>query len=888
MKRGRGWRRWLRPWRDVGSEVDDEIGFHLEMRAREKEAEGVDPVVARRLAEQRFGNVARIRETMRTEAEEDMRFERRKERYSNSVRDVKHAARLLVRNPSWSVVALLTLALGIGANTAMFAAVNTVLWLPLPYHEPDRLHALWLDEASSMSATQWLDLRENMRTMEDVAAFSGWSFTLTGDGEPEVVSGAVVSANLFGMLGVSPAMGRGFTAEDAIPSAEALAWEPGIRAVALSHGLWQRRWGGDPAIVGRNIVVDGRSMPVIAVMPQTFAFPNRDAELWRVIPEDAAARRSAGGAYQAIGRLGDNAVEEQIAPDMQAAIATMIAAYPGEYNPRTMGRTPGHISFRDQQVRELKPALMLLFGAVLFVLLIACGNVANLLLAQSAVRQREMAVRASVGADRGRLVSQVLAESGLLAVTGGIAGLLIALVSMRVMNGLLPAQFLPETGLALDARVLGFTLILCVAAGLLFGIAPALGAARTPLQSTLREGARGGPGRGPLRALNTLVIGEIALALVLVTGAGLALRSFWLLSRQDPGFNAAQVLSMRVAPSAARYRAEAERVALWDDVLSRVRAVPGVNAAAAVHLLPLGGSNWNPDLTIQGRPAAPGESRPEVDWRVVTTDYFATMRISLREGRLFEDTDRNGAIEVALVNETLARRLFTGSPVGARVRTAFESDSTWVTIVGVVADTKDMSLAGPARPQIYRPHRQYPLQSLTLMVRTVDDPTRVARAVRDAIHNADPDIPVGDVQPLARVVAASISQPRLLLLLLGTFGCLALLLGGIGVYGVLSWTVTRRRPEFGVRLALGATPRGLQLGVIVDALRLASVGLGIGLVGAFATSRLLSSQLFGIQSTDALTYLSVSVVLGMVALLAAWVPARRASRASAIAALTLD
>jgi predicted permease len=888
MSLRRGWRRWLRLWRDVPSEVEDEIGFHLDMRARENEASGMDAERARRVAEARFGDVARIRRTMRKELEMDVTSERRRDRVVGVGRDVRHAVRLLKRNPSWSVIAVLTLALGIGANTAMFGAVSAILLRPLPYREADRLYSLWLDDRASLSPTQWLDLRDNVRTMEAVGAWSGWSFTLTGDGGPEVLSGAVVSANLFGMLGVRAALGRGFVAEDAVPSPGTFPWEPGIRAVALSHGLWQRRWGGDPSIVGQTIVVDGRSIPVVAVMPQGFEFPTREAEMWRVVPENPTAARSTGGALQAIGRLRSGIDEERILPDLQAAAVAMRAAYPVGYDARTMGRAPGASSFKEDRVREVKPALLVLFGAVGFVLLIACANVANLLLAQSAVRQREMAIRASMGAARGRLVSQVLTECAVLAFVGGLVGLGVAAIATDLMNGLLPAEILPESGVSLDVGVLAFTIAVSLLAGLLFGAVPAMRASRPALQTTLREGGRGGLGRERLRTLNSLVVGEIALALVLVTGAGLALRSFWTLSRQDPGFDANGVLSMRVAPSDARYATRPQRVAFWDDVLTRIQALPDVRAAAGVHLLPLGGSNWNSGLRIEGRPAGSGEVLPEVDWRVVTTDFFATMDIPLREGRLFEAADRAGALEVALVNETLVRRLFTGSPIGARVRTPFEAESTWVTIVGIVGDTKDMSLAGAARPQIYRPYGQYSLAALTLMVRTNGDPTRIAAPVRDAIRAVDADVPVGDVQPLTHVVAASISQPRLLLVLLLAFGGLALLLGGIGVYGVLSYVVTRRRPEFGVRLALGATPSLLQRSVLLVAMRMVGTGLAIGLAGAFAVTRLLSSQLFGVQPTDPATFIAVSVVLGVVALAAAWVPARRASRALAVSALTMD
>jgi predicted permease len=528
------------------------------------------------------------------------------------------------------------------------------------------------------------------------------------------------------------------------------------------------------------------------------------------------------------------------------------------------------------------PALRVLLGAVALVLLIACVNVACLVLTRSTARAREMAVRSSLGAGRSRLVRQLLTESVLLAVAGGIAGVLLAFWSGRVLGALLPAD-LPRVGsIGVGMRVFAYGIATSCVVGVLFGLAPALLLSRGSLAGALRDGGRSGSaGVRARRSMQTLIVGELALALVLTVAAGLMLQSFWRLSHEDPGFDADGVLTVGVSPPAARYEdSTGSRARTYlASVLERVGAVPGVQSSGAVHILPFGGSNWNPSLVVEGRSLAPGQDNPEVDWRVATPGYFETMRIPLRRGRLFGSLDQGDGLRTALVNDALVRRDFPNEdPIGKRVRTFFEGRGNWATIVGVVGDMKDQTLGGPVRPQIYRPHTQVPLLGMSLMVRGAGDPASLASSVRAAVWSVDRDVPIDQLGPLDRVISTSLAQPRLLVLLLGLFGSLALVLGAVGIYGVISFAVAQRTPEIGVRIALGANRADILRLVVGEGLTMSAMGLALGIGLSLAVTRVLAKQLHDIRPTDPLTFAGTVVLLGVVALSASWIPARRASR----------
>jgi putative ABC transport system permease protein len=569
---------------------------------------------------------------------------------------------------------------------------------------------------------------------------------------------------------------------------------------------------------------------------------------------------------------------EQATADLREAAATLRQTFPAQYD-STYGRLASVESLQDALVGRTQSTLFVLFAAVGLVLLIGCANVMNLLLARGAAREHELALRAALGAGRWRLVRQLLTESMLLALLGAALGLVFAVWGARLVGASLPDDLMRAGDIVVNARVLSFAALTAVIVGLVFGVVPALRAGRRSRLDSLRDGTRSSAAGSRRRTMRTLIVGEVALALMLATGTGLVLRSFWRLRAESPGFRPEGVLTLGVAAPGAIYDSQAKRVALYDALLERLRAIPGVTSVGAVHLLPFGGSNWNPELVVEGRATPPGAPSPAVDWRVATPDYFRTRGIALRRGRMFTAADDSASPRVALINEALARREFPGTdPLGKRVRTFFEGHDGWTTIVGVIADSKDQTLAGAARPQMYRPFAQSPLNSMSVMVRTTGEPMQVAPAARRALAAVDPDIPLERVRPLLAGVTESIAQPRLLVILLATFGALALVLGAIGIYGVMAYAVVQRTREIGVRSALGATPRDVLALVVGEALTLAVVGVALGVAGALALTGLLRSQLYAVSPTDPVTFLNASLGLLAVALLASAVPALRAMR----------
>jgi predicted permease len=792
------------------------------------------------------------------------------------LQDLRHALRMLRRSPGFTFVAVLTLALGIGINTTIFSGISALLLRPLPYASPQRLVDFRPGGPSTPTSKAMLvELRERMRSVDAIAAYNLWTFVLTGEGSAERLTAVRATADLFNVLGVRPLLGRTLLPADGEPGAE--------RVVVLSHRFWQRRLGGDPAVVGRTLLLSqgssGGAARVVGVMPADFAFPTATAEMWAPNTLDPAGTDYNTTYLELLGRLAPGVDVAAVQGEATAVFAALCAERAGcDTNGLQSARV---LPLREALVGNVRPILLLLLGAVGFVLLIACANIANLLLARAAIRERELAIRTALGAGRSRVTRQLLTESLAIATIGGAAGVLAAVWGSDLLRAALPAELLGAANVRVDWRVLAFAGAAVLLAAVLAGLFPVFGTTRTNLHAALMDRGGAGAQRARRRALGALVVAEFALALVLAVGAGLMIRTFVNLRAEDPGFARDGVLSLQVS-TPSTYDGPAN-TAFWRELLERVGALPGVRSAGGVHLLPLGIGNWVSPLTIEGSPLPSGDPPRNIDWRTATPGYFETLRIPLHRGTLFTEREYAAGERVALINETAVARYFPDQdPVGKRVRTVFEND--WATIVGVVGDTKDQKLIEPARPQMYRLHAPN-IGSMTLMVRTVGDPLQLAGPIREVVRTIDDDVAVADAQLLEQVVASSIAEPRLLTGLLFGFGVLALLLGAVGLYGVMVYGTAQRTREFGVRLALGARTADV-LGLVAgDAIRLASIGVALGLTGALALSRLLKSQLYGVAPVDPVVFAGAAVLLAVVALAAALAPALRASRTDPMAAL---
>jgi len=735
---------------------------------------------------------------------------------------------------------------------------------------------VWLTgHGTSIDKQTLTDLRRRQRAFTGLGAWSGWGFTLTKVDTPDVLNGVMVTSDLFDLLGARSAAGRSFLeARDGVGVSEAI----------LSDALWRRRFGARADTIGTSLVLNGRPTEIVGIMPPGFAFPDPIAEIWvSTLMNPADTDDWTAGYLRVVGRLAPGATPPAAQADLRAATRAMRVDRPGAYGGK-FGTEAATVALRVDLVGDTGPALLLLLGAVGFVLLVACGNVANLLLSRGLARRGEIAVRAALGAGPRRIARQLMTESLVLALCGGGLGALLASWAVSAMSTLLPAGVPGVDRIAVDGRILVATLVLSALVGVVSGAAPALRAVRGRIFDLLSAGTLT-PGRPPVGA-RSLVAVEIATTLVLVAGAGLMVRSYWGLSHEDPGFQAGRVLSLRLSPARSDPADLPLQQAFWHEVQARLEKLPGVEAVGAIHLLPLGGGNWNPELEVEGRPLAPDAAGPEVDWRVVTGRYFEALGIPLLQGRRFGMHDDATGAPVALINRRLAVRVFGGeNPIGRRVATGFEGQGKWVTIVGVVGDTKDQTLGGEARPQIYRPLAQtFPL-GMTLMVRAAGDPSTLVDAVRRTVWGVDPDVPVSAIQPLAAVVGASLRQARLVALLLTGFGFLALVLGAVGIYGVMSTTVAHRRQEWGVRLALGARGRDLLLLMLGETGRIVGAGLILGLGGALFLTRLLESQLYRVDPSDPASLALAAVILGAAAFAAALLPALRAARTDPLVCL---
>jgi putative ABC transport system permease protein len=801
------------------------------------------------------------------------------------LRDIRYGARMLAKAPGFAAVAVLTLALGIGANTAIFSVINAVLLRPLPYDEADRLVFLteWSEQVPEMSFSManLKDLRDQTSVFESLGGYNGWSFVLTGEGdEAESVNGRQLSSGVFPTLRKQPVLGRLFTPDEDMPGAEPV--------VLLAEGFWERRFGRDPNVLGRTLSLDGVRYTVIGVMPKTLHGRWKAIDVFTPLLrlEDKLGGEENRGNHPGIyvvGRL-KTGVSLQRAREEVVSVATQLAErYPNSNARQSMTLEPLQEAF----VGELRPALLLLLGAVAFVLLIACANVANLLLARAVHRQKEIAVRMAVGARPGRLVRQLLTESVLLSLAGGLVGIVFAFAGVRTLVASLPANVPRADEIGVDALALGFTACISLLTGLIFGIAPAFRLTRAGAYEPLKDGGRGTAGPGHQRLRNTLVVGEISLALILLVGAGLLLRSFFRVIDADPGFRPDGVLTLSLPLPETRFPEHAERAAFAARVLENVRALPGVDAASGT--LPLLGG-WQSSFAVEGKPEPPPGQQPSADIARVATDYFRAMGIRVREGRVFEERDTADTLPVCVIDETFAKAHWPAeSPLGKRVKFGRVSDAKepWIEVVGVVAHVKNYGVDEDSRVELYLPYLQSSGGELTLVIRTTA-PASLATAARNAVRAVDPAVPVYEVSTLEDLVSEQTAQRRLAVMLLGVFAAIALLLAAVGIYGVMSYAVTQRTQEIGIRMALGAHREAILSMVLRHGLGLALGGVSLGLLAALGLARLIASLLFQISATDPPTFSIVPVVLIAVAGLACYLPAHRATRVDPLIALRYE
>ncbi len=799
--------------------------------------------------------------------------------------DLHFALRRLLKNPGFTAVAIVTLALGIGANSAIFSVINAVLLRPLPYPESDRLVGIfqvWKGERVVMSPSNFLDVRQQAQTLEDAAAFDPTEITLTGAGDPVRLDGSEVSASFFNVLRVRPLLGRTFAPDEN---------EPGKDKVAvLSYGLWQERFGGRPDVLGSSVSIDGTQRTIVGVMPQGFSYP-AEQQLWIPIELTNDIRNARGAWYlRAIARLKPGVSAEQSASEVAAIGKPLEKLYPRQNADVGFTTVPLH----EALVGDLRPALLILIGAVGFVLLIACANVANLLLARAVARETELAVRTAMGAGRWRLLQQLFTESIVLGIAGGFAGLLVAFWGADTLVALQPEGIPRLNDVSIDRTVVAFTLGVSLLTGVMFGAIPALQMTGGSLAASLRDAGRGNlAGRGSARIRGTLVVAEMALAVMLLAGAGLLIRSFGRLQSVDPGFRPEETLSFELSLPRTVYKEDAQALMFYERLLDRVRAMPGVRTTGAVMALPLTGFGFSISFKVQGRPdPAPGQHQ-DMHVRVATPDYFRTIGIPLMHGRVFSDSDTLTAPWVVVLSESAVRKHFPNEdPIGKRIELGWGKGPgtrrAGGEVVGVVGDVKELGLDDEVPPEIYLPMRQWTVGRMTFVARTDVAPLSLAESVQQAVHEIDPNLPVSNIRTVEDVIARSIAQPRFYMLLLGAFAFVALVLAAIGIFGVMSYTVSQRTREIGIRMALGARSGSVVSMVVGQAMMLAIAGLILGLVAAAALSQTMTTLLFDLSPTDPITFGTVGAVLAVVAFLASYLPARRAASVDPMAALRAD
>jgi putative ABC transport system permease protein len=875
----------LRQRETVINDIDREMRLHLELQVEANIKSGMSPAEAREKAMRSFGNLNRA-----VDAAYDVKgggiFE-------TLAQDIRYGVRMLAKHKAFTLIAVITLALGIGANTAIFSVVNELLLRPLPYRDADRIATVWEvtpegRHQNTTSRANYRAWREQSTSFQYIAAFTDQRLNLTGTGEPEELSVQLATPELFKILGVDPLLGRTFLPDDDKADQPAVA--------VLSYGLWQRRFSGQNNVIGQPITLNDEAFTVIGVMPPNFQFhikqrsgTGRPAELWSILPMPVGGNANQRGRFLgAVARLKDGVSVDQAAAELRTIHARLSDEVP-QYN---KNYTAEVLPLREQFFGNVRRPLWLMLGAVGFVLLIACANVANLLLSLATSREKEIAVRAALGARRTRIVRQLLTESLLLALLGSVIGLGFAWLGIKALVTISPRDLVSLQTVGLNVTVLAWTLGVSVLTGTIFGMAPALHISRLNLNDSLKEGGKSESAQagGSRRLRSALVVSEIALAVVLLASAGLLIRSFIRLQQVDRGFTTDNVLTMVIRLPEARYPQDPQLVQFFSQALERVRQLPAVRSAGIVNFLPLyGGLGSNTGFKILGQPEPPPGQGPSTDVRVADSGYFGTLGIPLLRGRNFSDSEQREAKHVILINEALARKHFPDQdPIGQRLDVGMFEKPTPAEIIGIVGNVRYDSLIDEAPPAVYFPHPDLAYPFMTLVVRTDGEPTAIAPAVQREIRALDPNQPVSDVRTMNQVMSEWVARSRFNTLLLGLFAGLATLLSAVGIFGVMNYSVALRTRELGLRLAVGAQPRQVLLLVLRQGLELTIAGVVLGLVAAFALTRLLSGLLFGVAPVDVTTFTSISLLLVIVSLLACYLPARRAMRIDPLRALRYE
>jgi putative ABC transport system permease protein len=876
----------LRQRETVINDIDREMRSHLELQVEANIRDGMSPAEARERATRSFGNVNRA-----VAAAYDVRggglFE-------TLFQDIRYGGRVLAKHKAFTAVAVITLALGIGANTAIFSVVNELLLRPLPYRDAERVVMLWEvtpegRHQNSTSRANFRSWRDQSTSFQELAVFTDQRANLTGAGEPEEVSVQYGTTELFKVLGVEPMLGRTFLPEDAVE-----AGKPPV--VVLSYALWQRHFGGQASVVGQPITLNGTKFTVIGVMQASFQFfirqrsgSGRPAELWTVLPMPTGARANERGRFLAtVARLKDGVTVEHAANELRTIHARLSEETP-QYNKNWSAEV---LPLREQFFGNVRRPLWLMLGAVGFVLLIACANVANLLLSLASSREKEIAVRSALGARRSRIVRQLLTESLLLALLGSVLGLGLAWLGIKALMLISPKDLFSMRTVGLNVTVLFWTLGVSLLTGIIFGLAPALHVSRLNLNDSLKEGGKSESSQasGSRRLRSALVVSEIALAVVLLASAGLLIKSFIHLQQVDRGFDTDNVLTMVIRVPNTRYREDSQYVNFFSQALDNIRQLPTVRSAGMVNYLPLyGGLGSATGFKILGRPEPPPGQGPSTDVRVADAGYFQTMGIPLLRGRYFSDTEQKEPKHVILINEALARTYFPEEdPIGRRLDVEMFDKPTPAEIIGIVGNVRYESLVDESPPAVYFPHPDLTYSFMTLVIRTDGDPTAIAPAAQREIRTLDPNQPVSDIRTMNQVMSEWVARSRFNTLLLGLFAGLATLLSAVGIFGVMNYSVALRTREIGLRLAIGAQPRQVLLLVLKQGFWLTMVGVTLGLAAAFALTRLLSGLLFGVAAVDVATFATISVLLVFVSLLACYLPARRAMRIDPLTALRYE
>jgi len=854
---------------EAETRLAEEIDFHIEMHAEREIRLGAQPDRARRDAVIAFGG----RETWREAARDEYRHRH----LEGLVQDARYAVRTLRKSPGFTAVALLTFALGIGANTAVFSVVSGILLRPLPFANPARLASIW--PTKTISNAELVYLQQNSKAFEAVSAFSpGWGIALTRAGEPRQLDGARVSANFFQTLGVRPSIGRLFAPDESSPG----QWNVAL----ISHALWLEQFGGDSSVVGRVVQMDRTPTQIVGVMPAGFEAFQANVDAWLPLQIDPASPYYTGQTALGFARLAPGAS----LASATAEVATLVPQMRQQFNySAEYGRGGTVVSMRELLVGNVRQSLLVLLGATAFVLLIAGANLGNLLLVAAIGRQRELAVRRALGASRGQVARQLLVQSVILAIAGGVVGTTIGVFGVRLLKSVLPRTLPMLAAVSVDWRVLLLSAVITLAVGLVFGIAPALLATRVDPEGALRVSGGGSTSRASVATRRTLVVVEVALAMVLVVGACLMTQSLWRLSRVDLGFDPRRVLSFRIQPSSGQIRAGESATPYFDEITRRLAALPGVAKVGASQHLPLSGFTWNTNIELERNPRAPNAEPQRVVWRAIVGDYFGAMSIPLLRGRLFTAEDARGVDPVIIINDATAKHYWPGrDPLGERVRLGSGARAEMATVVGVVGGVRYASPSTPPGDEIYRPNAQSGLVFMHFVVRTNGDPLAAIPAIRAAVRASDPTVPVAEIQSMGQLYAASTATPRTIALLLLAFAGVGLALGAVGIYGVISYAVTQRTRELGIRVALGAIQGRIVSMVVGEGVRMAAMGIGLGAIAALVAARSLRTLVFGVATTDMATYVGVAAILAVVALLASYIPARRASRVDPLIALRSD